>query len=310
MEFEDFKRFLELNFYRPNIIESLFFSATYYSRWDLADFLIDNFHINFKLFPIYRGGCSREISYSLEMEYILTKAKHLIKTNKIIENNYIDHLIKVLNSVLFNDLLEWIATASQFYQFYQFYLNLINREFNKLYSTLDECFSFIIEKIYQKAEYAPDPTFDIHRDQLVEMLKNHLHQSVIKDRLSLFIKRNIEKGSFTLKSNIFDKSFIRGDIRACNIIKNSLPNKFSITKESITIAISRNFIHIVKYFFRKENCIGLNNSIECDIELKKHLLSTLSKHFDYKNDLFCGSSNGNNNDGSSDEVLSKKQKLK
>ncbi|KAM9977501.1 hypothetical protein ACTFIR_011368 [Dictyostelium discoideum] len=131
--------------------------------------------------------------------------------------------------------------------------------------------------------------------------------SIIKNNRVSFIQSNIEQpdtqlnfksalDQILLKSkedeinspfienikNPFLQSFIFGDIKTCNLILKYYPNQFKITKDSITETLKMQNIHIIKYYYKVDNCKNLINNFKNDNNLLKHLKNELSKHPTYK----------------------------
>ncbi|KAM9996138.1 hypothetical protein ACTFIY_002308 [Dictyostelium cf. discoideum] len=259
------------------------------NKFIVVEYIFSNFNFTIPCLR-HHGNSNNNFIYDmyLELEYLLNNHYGIIKNIKTIEYDY-----KISNysnySLIFLD--QFIDFLNQNQNEYLLFIDPLTNSRNQV---LD---NFIISLSFQCNEspiniLPKNEKFNFNKEIIIEILLQQDCQLLIKNKreqflISLKIKeekkfKQLEKFYIEDMDNPFLKGFINGEIKYCELVKKYYPNQFKITKSSITKAISFDNIHILKYYYQENNCIGLSNSFKSDIQLFEFLILELKNHQDYK----------------------------
>ncbi|KAM9982090.1 hypothetical protein ACTFIY_004408 [Dictyostelium cf. discoideum] len=266
--------------------------------YDLMSFLLNNYNIE-PNFPLFESN--REYSQYLECKFIFEN--HFEKANKSIlklktDQKWFEGCYLQFPLVLLNYFCKSICNEYDIITYNQFIQN-DNLQIRK--QVIKETVGILIEQFLldeNDVEYL-DPN-----QNFAYILKNQKHkvllvQSIIEQPdTQLYFKSALDQVLLELKKdrenyeidhpfienleNPFLQSFTGGNIKICNLILKYYPNQFKITNNSITQALRKESIDIIKYYYKVENCKNLINNFKNDNNLLKYLKKELSNHPTYK----------------------------
>ncbi|KAM9969575.1 hypothetical protein ACTFIR_001411 [Dictyostelium discoideum] len=287
LEINEIQKFIELNFNIPNLLDNLYTASIQRNKFEVVEYIFSNF--NFKI-PCFHHHNNNNFIYDmyLELQYLLNNHYEIIKNIKTIEYDY-----KISNysnySLIFLDQFIGFLNQNQ-----NEYLSFIDSSTISRNQVLD---NFVISLSFQCNEspiniLPKNENFNFNKEIFIEILLQQDCQLLIKNKMEQFLIslkineenkfKQLEKFYIEDMDNPFLKGFINGEIKYCELVKKYYPNQFKITKSSIIKAISFDNIHIIKYYYQENNCIGLNNSFKSDIQLFEFLILELKNHQDYK----------------------------
>ncbi|KAM9969152.1 hypothetical protein ACTFIW_003703 [Dictyostelium discoideum] len=282
MNVNEIQRFIQYNFFEPFFQNEIYSYSVFMNREDLMSFLLNNFDIEVD-FPLFQAS----VEYSQYLEY-LSNVKQ-----KWLESRY-----SQFPSVLLDSFLEYICKEKNITTYNEFIQN-DNLQIRK--QVIKETIEILISHVLSGTD--DDDVEDPNQDFSC-IIKNQKHkvllmQSIIEQSdTQLYFKSALDQVLLESKEdrkndeinnpfienlkNPFLLSFIKGDIKTCNIILKYFPNQFKITKDSITETLVMEKINIIKYYYKVDNCKNLINNFKNDNNLLKHLKNQLSNHPIYK----------------------------
>ncbi|EAL68610.1 hypothetical protein DDB_G0277585 [Dictyostelium discoideum AX4] len=302
MNVNEIQRFIQYNFFESFFQNEIYLYSSCMNREDLMSFLLNNYNIEayFLLGP--SGGY---LECKLIFENHFEKLKNISNLNQWFESRY-----SQFSSALLNSFLKYICKENNITRYNQF-IQHDNLQIRK--QIIKEIIGILFDRFlscdgYNDDEYDDEDDEDDNGEDtnqsLASIIKNQnnkvlLIQSIIeqsdtqlyfKSALDQFLleskedRKNDEINSPFIENNKnpFLQFFIKGNIKTCDIILEYYPNQFKITKDSITEALKLENIHIIKYYYKVDNCKNLINNFKNDNNLLKHLKNELSKHPIYK----------------------------
>ncbi|KAM9965702.1 hypothetical protein ACTFIR_005874 [Dictyostelium discoideum] len=295
MNVNEIQRFIQNNFFKPFFQNEIYSYSVFMNREDLMSFLLNNFNIEVD-FPLFQA--SVEYSQYLECKFIFENHFEKVKNLSNVNQKWLESRYSQFPSVLLDSFLEYICKEKNITTYNQFIQN-DNLQIRK--QVIKETIEILISHVLSGTD--DDDVEDPNQDFSC-IIKNQKHkvllmQSIIeKSDTQLYFKSALDQVLLKSKEdrkndeinnpfnenlkNPFLLSFIKGDIKTCNIILKYYPNQFKITKDSITETLVMEKINIIKYYYKVENCKNLINNFKNDNNLLKHLKNQLSNHPIYK----------------------------
>ncbi|EAL68644.1 hypothetical protein DDB_G0277653 [Dictyostelium discoideum AX4] len=295
MNVNEIQRFIQHNFFVSNFHILIYSCAVYNNRDDIMSFLLNNYNIKFNTFPIFSEEEKKHSQY-LECKFILEnhfeKVKNISKLKlEWRERRDLQFPLVLLNAFVFFLCNQFnISTYNKFIQnedleirkqaikeTIKTLMGVHDEDENETYN-LNENFVSVIKEENHKV---------LLIKSIIEQSDTQLYFKSALDQVLLEIikKRKTDEINSPLIEycgNSFSQAFFNGDIKTCNLILKYYPNQFKINKDSITEALQLQNIHIIKYYYKVENCKNLINNFKNDNNLLKHLKNELSKHPIYK----------------------------
>ncbi|KAM9955172.1 hypothetical protein ACTFIW_000910 [Dictyostelium discoideum] len=295
MNVNEIQRFIQYNFFVSNFHILIYSCAVYNNRDDLMSFLLNNYNIKFNSFPIFSEEEKKHSQY-LECKFILEnrfeKVKNISKLKLewrerrdlqfplVLLNGFVFYLcnqfnISTYNQFIQNDDLEIRKQAIK--ETIKTLMGVHDEDENETYN-LNENFTSVIKEENHKVSIIKSI---IEQSDTQLYFKSALDQVLLEIKVKrITYKTNSQSTDYS--ENPFSQAFINGDIKTCNLILKYYPNQFKINKDSITEALQMENIHIIKYYYKVDNCKNLINNFKNDNNLLKHLKNELSKHPIYK----------------------------
>ncbi|KAM9984286.1 hypothetical protein ACTFIZ_003989 [Dictyostelium cf. discoideum] len=290
LEINEIQKFIELNFNIPNLLDNLYIASIKRNKFKVVEFIFSNFNF---IIPClhhhhhHNGNNNFIYEMYLELQYLLNNHYQTVKNIKTIEYDYKISNYSNYSLIFLDQFINFLNENKIEYLSFKDSSEILRNQ------VLD---NFIISLSFQSNELPinilPKNENSKIDKEIIEILLQQDCQLLIKNKLEQFLislKINEEKKFNQLEkfyieniNNPFLKGFINGEIKYCELIKKYYPNQFKITKSSITKAISFDNIHIIKYYYQENNCIGLINSFKSDIQLFEFLILELKNHQDYK----------------------------
>ncbi|KAM9959900.1 hypothetical protein ACTFIW_009063 [Dictyostelium discoideum] len=309
MNVNEIQRFIQYNFFVSFFQNEIYKYSSLRKRDDLISFLLNNYNIDI---DIPNKGYSQYLECKFILENHFEKVKNISNVNqKKIESRYLQFPL-----VLLDTFLKYICKKKNI-TFYNQFIQNYNLQIRK--QTIKETIEILIGRFLSSTNDVVDDDDDDDDDDDYDdddedgedpnqnfsyVLKNQNHkvsliQSIIEqsdtqlyfksalDQVILKSKEDIKNNEINSPfienlNNPFLLSFIKGDIKTCNLILKYYPNQFKITTSSITKALKFDNIHIIKYYYKVDNCKNLINNFKNDNNLLKHLKNELSNHPIYK----------------------------
>ncbi|KAM9955628.1 hypothetical protein ACTFIW_005904 [Dictyostelium discoideum] len=244
MNVNEFQRFIQYNFFESFFQNEIYKYSIFMNREDLMSFLLNNYNIDAD-FPYFHP------------KYFKCQTKIVRKSLFTLAIDFIKFFLKYICKD------KNITTYNQFIQ-------NDNLEIRK--QVIEKTIEILIVSLIQSI---------IEQSDTQLYFKSALDQVILKSKED---RKNDEINSPFIENNKnpFLQAFILGNIKTCNIILKYYPNQFKITKDSITKTLKMQNIHIIKYYYKVDNCKNLINNFKNDNNLLKHLKNELSKHPIYK----------------------------
>ncbi|KAM9946591.1 hypothetical protein ACTFIT_004908 [Dictyostelium discoideum] len=253
MNVNEIQRFIQYNFFESFFQNEIYKYSVFMNRDDIMPFLLNNYNIEAD-FPYFHP--SSDYSQYLECKFIFENHFEKVKNISNLNQKWIESRYLQFPLILLNSFLKYICKEKNITTYNQFIQN-DNLQIRKQ-----------IQSIIEQSD--TQVYFKSALDQVLLKSKEDRKNDEIN---SPFIENN---------KNPFIESFIHGDIKTCDIILKYYPNQFKITKDSITETLKMENIHIIKYYYKVDNCKNLINNFKNDNNLLKHLKNELSKHPIYK----------------------------
>ncbi|KAM9982091.1 hypothetical protein ACTFIY_004409 [Dictyostelium cf. discoideum] len=304
MNVNEIQRFIQYNFFVSFFQNEIYKYSSFKNRDDLMSFLLNNYDIDVD-FPLFQPN--REYSQYLECKFIFEnhfeKVKNILKLK--VDQKWFKSRFLQFPSVLLDNFCKYICKENNITTYNQF---IQNDSLQIRKQIIKETIGILIEQfLSDDNEDDDDDNDDDDEDPnqnfaFVITNQNHkvsLIQSIIEqpdtqlyfksalDQVLLELKKDIKNYEINSPSienlkNPFLQAFIKGDIKTCNLILQYYPNQFKITNNSITETLQMQNIHIIKYYYKVDNCKNLINNFKNDNNLLKHLKKELSNHPTYK----------------------------
>ncbi|EAL68639.1 hypothetical protein DDB_G0277643 [Dictyostelium discoideum AX4] len=299
MNVNEIQRFIQYNFFESFFQNAIYKYSVFFSRDDLMSFLLNNYNIDVD-FPLSKPD--RQYSQYLECKSIFEN--HFEKVKNISKLKQFNSPYLQFPFVFLDSFFKYICKENNITTYNQFVQNY-NLQIRK--QIIKETIEILIGRFLSDTnddddnddydDEDPNQNFAfILKNQkykvlliqlIIEQSDTQLYFKSALDQVLLKLKedrKNYEINSPFIENleNPFLQAFINGDIKTCNIILKYYPNQFKITKDSITETLKMEKIHIIKYFYKVDNCKNLINNFENDNNLLKHLKNELSKHLVYK----------------------------
>ncbi|KAK5577998.1 hypothetical protein RB653_002947 [Dictyostelium firmibasis] len=284
MNIDEIQRFIEWNWYRSSFQTTIFSRSLFWSRFDITEHLLKNYDIPF--FSLPHLGFDNNYAYILEFKYIVENHFDKVKNQTLFLANQLKFDNLTFSVFLVNDIVEYVLRCQD--NEYNQFINIETRE-----NFLDNLICILYDNHNNKIALDEENYSPERETLLASIMDSEETKLMIENAYNRFKVANDEKSKTLLEKrtqeyqeqndNIFICAFAKGDITMCELLLKYYPKQHKITNYAITESIRRNNIHIIKYYYHKNNQ-NLIINLRDDKSLLEHLKNELSYHEDYKFD--------------------------